>query len=95
MNDTPRNGTTGLVLAFLAGAVSGAVVALLTAPGSGRQTRGRLKDLAQDAADRAARVPPAVNQAFARAAEAAHRSFVEVFEAEDPDQGSTPGRRGH
>ena len=44
MNDSRGSSTTGLVLAFLAGVVSGAVVALLTAPRSGRETRDRIKD---------------------------------------------------
>jgi YtxH-like protein len=87
--------TTGLVLAFLAGAVSGAVVALLTAPRSGRETRDRIKELARDAAGNGIRVPPALNDAYSRAAEAARRAFVEAFEPTPRDRGASPGRGGH
>jgi len=95
MNDTHRSPTTGLVLAFLAGAVSGAVVALLTAPRSGRETRGRIKGLARDAAGRGVRFPPALNEAYTRAAEAARRAFVEAFGPPAPGKGAPPDRGGH
>jgi len=95
MNDSRGSSTTGLVLAFLAGAVSGAVVALLTAPRSGRETRDRIKDLARDAAGKTVRVPPALNGAYSRAAEAARRAFVEAFEPRTQDKGASPGRSGH
>ncbi|HYS03947.1 MAG TPA: YtxH domain-containing protein [Candidatus Dormibacteraeota bacterium] len=95
MNDSRGSSTTGLVLAFLAGAVSGAVVALLTAPRSGRETRDRIKDLTRDAAGKTVRVPPALNGAYSRAAEAARRAFVEAFEPRAQDRGAPPGRSGH
>ncbi len=94
MNDSRGSSTTGLVLAFLAGVVSGAVVALLTAPRSGRETRDRIKDLARDAAGKTVRVPP-LNGAYSRAAEAARRAFVEAFEPRTQDKGASPGRIGH
>jgi gas vesicle protein len=56
-----RNVSAGsLMLAFLAGAAAGAVVALLTAPKSGRETRESVADWARrsgvgDALSRAAR----------------------------------------
>ena len=95
MNDTHRSSTTGLVLAFLAGAVSGAVLALLTAPRSGRETRSRLNDIARDAAGRAVRVPPALNGAYVRAADAARRAFAQAFEPPGPDSGAPQRRSGH
>jgi len=95
MNDSRGSSTTGLVLAFLAGAVSGAVAALLTAPRSGRETRDRIKDLARDLAGRTVRVPPALNGAYSRAAEAARRAFIEAFEPRAQDRGAPPGRSGH
>ena len=60
MSDGRNVSGTGLVLAFLAGAAAGAVVALLTAPKSGRQSREDLADWARrsgvgDALTRAAR----------------------------------------
>ena len=95
MNDTRRGPATGLILAFLAGAVSGTVVALLTAPRSGRETRDRIKEIARDAAGKTVRVPPALNGAYSRAAEAARRAFAEAFEPGAQDRGASPGRSGH
>jgi len=56
------NGAGNMLLAFLLGAVSGAAVALLYAPASGRQTREYLGDRAREGRERA-------NQAAARAGE--------------------------
>ena len=47
-------GAGSILLAFLLGAVSGAAVALLYAPASGRETREYLGDKANDARMRAA-----------------------------------------
>jgi gas vesicle protein len=47
-------GAGSLLLAFVLGAVSGAAVALLYAPASGRETRGYLGDKASEARARAA-----------------------------------------
>lgn len=49
-------GAGGILLAFLAGAVSGAAIALLYAPASGREARDYLGDRARDGRDRAAEV---------------------------------------
>ncbi len=95
MNDTRRGPATGLILAFLAGAVSGTVVALLTAPRSGRETRERLKDIARDATGKAFRVPPALNEACLRAAGAARAAFIEAFGPPALDKDAPPGRGWH
>jgi gas vesicle protein len=59
-------GAGNVVLAFLVGALSGAAVALLYAPKSGRETREYLGEKAREgrarAADAAARGREAVNQ---------------------------------
>jgi gas vesicle protein len=47
-------GAGSLLLAFVAGAVTGAAVALLFAPASGEDTRGLLGQAARDGRDRAA-----------------------------------------
>ena len=70
MSETVRTLTRGIVLSFLAGAAPGAAVALLPAPQSGRDTRRKLKHVTDDLADRAARVPPALQAAYRRATEA-------------------------
>ena len=44
----------GLLVAFIAGAVTGAAIALLVAPAAGEETRGFLGDRARDGRDRAA-----------------------------------------
>jgi gas vesicle protein len=95
MNEIRRGDSTGRFLAFLAGAATGAAVALLTAPRSGRETRDRLKVLARDVAGRLGRVPSGQNEAYDRAAHAARRAFLETLENTKPDSGSETGRSGH
>ena len=52
---TRDDGDTGnILLAFVLGAVSGAMLALLYAPSSGRETRERLVEKAEEARARAA-----------------------------------------
>ena len=46
-------GASGLLVAFIAGAVTGAAVALLFAPASGDETREYLGDRAREGRDRA------------------------------------------
>lgn len=70
MNAILRNHGTGLILTFLVGAAAGAAVALLTAPRTGRETRRKLKEFAEDLAERAGRVPSAVRAAGHDAREA-------------------------
>ena len=95
MNEIPRTDPATLLLAFLAGAVSGAVVALLTAPQSGRETRDRLKGLARDAVRRAARATLRLHDATTRAARAARRAFSEALDA-GATEGVPPARpTGH
>jgi len=53
MNDS-RNDGAGLLLAFLAGAIVGVGVGLLVAPGSGKETRERISDLARQGREKAA-----------------------------------------
>jgi gas vesicle protein len=47
-------GGGGLLMAFIAGAMTGAAVALLFAPASGEETRGYLGERAREGRDRAA-----------------------------------------
>lgn len=47
------SGAGSIILAFVLGAITGAAVALLTAPASGEETRRRLGERARDSADRA------------------------------------------
>jgi len=95
MNEINRGNPAALFLAFLAGALAGAAVALLTAPQSGRETRDRLKGLGRDAAGRATHVPEALNQAYARAARAARQAFIETLEDKAPGSGPLADRSGH
>lgn len=44
--DENNGGSSGVLVGFLVGAVVGAVVGLLLAPGSGSETRRRLRDAA-------------------------------------------------
>jgi len=68
-----------LLLAFLAGGIAGAAVALLAAPQSGTDTRGTLRGWARDAQGKAVRVPDAMRRIYADASEAAKKAFVESF----------------
>jgi len=65
-----------VLVAFLAGAAAGAIIAYLSAPESGRRSRERLKKTARSA-ERAAREAPArLRDSWFRAADAA-RSILE------------------
>ena len=68
-------GAGGVLLAFVAGALAGAAVALLLAPRSGLETRARLGDAAGQAGDRARRARDAAQAAVA-AAEKAFRDAL-------------------
>jgi len=91
VNEIRRTDPTTVLLAFLAGAVTGAAVALLTAPQSGRETRSRLKGLARDAVRGAARATPRLNDAYTRAARAARQAFSEALDAV-ASEGAPPTR---
>ena len=54
-NDERNAGTSGVVLSFLLGAVSGAALAILFAPRSGRETREMLGEKLRETADRSRR----------------------------------------
>jgi gas vesicle protein len=55
-NDDRSAGTSGVVLSFLLGALSGAALAILFAPRSGRETRERLSEKLRETADRSRRI---------------------------------------
>lgn len=79
MSDKAGIHTSRILLCFVVGAAAGAAVALLTAPRSGRETRRKLKQVASELADRAVRVPPAVTEAYRRAAAAGKEAFVSAL----------------
>jgi gas vesicle protein len=66
------NGFSGgqVMLAFVGGAVAGAVVALLTAPQSGAKTRADIRHRAVNTYDEAARMPRALQGAVVAAKDA-------------------------
>jgi len=53
---TNNDSAAAAVIAFVSGAVIGAAAALLLAPAPGRETRGKLSDLGETAADRVKRI---------------------------------------
>jgi gas vesicle protein len=55
-NDDRNPGTSGILLSFILGALSGAAVAILYAPRSGRETREMLGDRLRETAERGRRV---------------------------------------
>jgi len=95
MDEINRTNPAVVLLAFLAGAVAGAAVALLTAPQSGRETRSRLKGLAKDATGRAPHVPEALSAAYARASRAARQAFNETLEERASSGDPRLGPGGH
>jgi gas vesicle protein len=69
-----NNGGVGagtVILAFLAGAAVGGVVALLYAPQAGTKTRQKILEMGDDAKETMARVPHAMREA--------ERAAVETF----------------
>jgi len=80
MSDT--NNGTAILLAFLAGAATGAAVTFLTAPQSGRETRETLHSWADEARGKAGRLPHAMGSAYRRAAAAAKEAFIEAYNEE-------------
>ncbi len=53
---TNNDNAAAAVIAFVSGAVIGAAAALLLAPAPGRETRGKLADLGETAAERVRRL---------------------------------------
>lgn len=76
MNNSGFTSST-VLLAFLAGAASGAVVALLLAPKSGRETRNDIRLLGSGIASKVAQVPNAVRAAYDSASSAAVTAYNE------------------
>jgi gas vesicle protein len=76
-----ENGYSGaqVLLAFLAGAVVGTSVALLSAPASGSETRGAIRGWARDTGGRATRLPEALGHAYKEATAAAKKAFNEAL----------------
>ena len=70
------NATVRTLTLLLAGAATGAAVALLTAPQSGRETRRKIKQATGDLASRASRVASALQEAYVRGTKAGKEAFV-------------------
>ncbi len=82
MNDNGGYSGTQVLLAFLGGAAAGAIVALLTAPHSGAETRALLRDAALSGRNKAARMPKALRGAVGAAREAFNDALGEGANAE-------------
>ena len=68
-----------VLLAFLAGTVTGTMVALLSAPHSGSETRGAIRGWARDAGGKATRLPEALRHAYLQATNAARNAFNDAL----------------
>lgn len=68
-----------LLLAFVAGGIAGAAIALLAAPQSGTETRDTIRGLAKNAQGKAVKVPIALRRAYADASDAAKKAFSASF----------------
>jgi gas vesicle protein len=73
-----RRGVGSWLGVFVLGATAGAAIALLTAPRTGRETRGQLKDAARDLKHRIRRGPEAIRAAPARAMKAGQATYVQA-----------------
>jgi gas vesicle protein len=78
---TETRGFNGLqlLIAFAAGAATGAAVAYITAPRSGKETREALQVWAKDARSKASRIPQAVREAVERGANAGKEAFAHSY----------------
>ena len=72
------NGFGGYLGAFVLGAAAGAVIALLTAPHSGRETRERLKSAGLDLEKTVERGTGVIRKAGARAVKAGQAAFEQA-----------------
>jgi len=86
MSNGNRYSGAHLLLAFLAGAATGAVAALLNAPSSGREARDNVREWARGAQGKATLVPGALREAADRAMQAAKIAFNEALEETKADE---------
>lgn len=77
-----------IVLGFMAGAASGAAVALLLAPASGRDTRAQIGGVYRKSTEKVARLPAALKSAGKAARTAFAEARAEEHEAEAKDEGT-------
>jgi len=80
LSDETRYGEANgskVLIAFLAGAIAGAMTALLTAPRSGRETRTRIRQLASEQAAKVSRA----RGAMVEATNAAKNAFTDAVSA--------------
>jgi gas vesicle protein len=86
-----RDFSTGhFLVAFMSGAAVGAVVTLLTTPQSGPETRRQIAGAINTARDEMTRIPPALRDAYGKAAEAAKRAFAETYHQETEQKAIKP-----
>ena len=85
MNQDQGYSGSQVLLAFMAGAMVGTCVALLTAPQSGSETRGSLRGWARDTGDRATRLPEALQQAYRAATGAAKEAFSDALKESETE----------
>lgn len=74
------HGFGSFLSAFVLGAATGAAVALLTAPRSGRETRQLLKGTSLDLGETMERVPGAIRRAGTKAIKAGQAAFEQARE---------------
>jgi gas vesicle protein len=81
MANHESDGGAGMLVAFVAGAVTGAALALLFAPASGEQTRGAIGERAREGRDRAADAARQGREALNRQREQLASAFEKGREA--------------
>jgi len=84
MTDTRGFSGSHLLIAFATGAAAGAVVALVTAPRTGKETREALQGWADDVRGKAERLPRAMGAAVERGTKAGKEAFAESYRGNSP-----------
>ncbi len=97
MNENVRGNGSHKFLMFALGTTAGAVVALLTAPRSGKETRRRLRSSLQQVREKASNVSGSLSDSFGRGTEALRDGVINAFDKDPPhasgaQEGSRPAK---
>lgn len=84
------SGAGSIILAFVLGAITGAAVALLTAPASGEETRRKISEKARDGADQARRMADQGRDVWNRQRETFSNAIDRGREAYNQARGAQP-----
>jgi gas vesicle protein len=84
------SGAGTVILAFVLGAITGAAVALLTAPATGEETRRRIGEKARDSADQARKMADQGRDIWNRQRDTITNAFERGRDAYNQARGAQP-----